>query len=155
MAQWINRRMKLDFRLPPPCWWDLRSSGILRSVVGLLFNDVWGPNYRPQFQGSEVVGCWPLKMGRIRCSETSVNNYHMTPRKIPEERRYQVYEYSRLLGYYAVRTGICECLPVCWASLDCIAATVWNVGNCEGFLIFSSNKNTLHFSVPPSHCFPT
>jgi uracil phosphoribosyltransferase len=29
----------------------------------------------------------PLKMGPIRCPETSVNNYHMTPRNIPEEHR--------------------------------------------------------------------
>jgi hypothetical protein len=29
----------------------------------------------------------PLKMGPIRCPETSINNYHMTPRNIPEERR--------------------------------------------------------------------
>jgi hypothetical protein len=44
-----------------------------------------------------VIGCWlsffptldswPLKMGPIRCPETSVNNYHTTPRNIPEERR--------------------------------------------------------------------
>jgi hypothetical protein len=27
-----------------------------------------------------------LKMGPIRCPETSVNNYHTTPRNIPEER---------------------------------------------------------------------
>jgi hypothetical protein len=30
---------------------------------------------------------WPVKMGPIRCPETSVNNYHTTPRNIPEERR--------------------------------------------------------------------
>jgi hypothetical protein len=28
-----------------------------------------------------------LKMGPIRCPETSVNNYHTTPRNIPEERK--------------------------------------------------------------------
>ena len=27
---------------------------------------------------------WPLKMGPIRCPETSVNNYETTPRNIPE-----------------------------------------------------------------------
>jgi hypothetical protein len=32
-------------------------------------------------------GSWPVKMGQIRCPETSVNNYHTTPRNIPEERR--------------------------------------------------------------------
>jgi hypothetical protein len=30
---------------------------------------------------------WPVKMGPIRCAETSVNNYRTTPRNIPEERR--------------------------------------------------------------------
>jgi hypothetical protein len=34
---------------------------------------------------------WPLKMGPIRCPETSVNNYHTTPRNIPEESRTLVY----------------------------------------------------------------
>jgi hypothetical protein len=28
----------------------------------------------------------PWNMGPIRCPETSVNNYHTTPRNIPEER---------------------------------------------------------------------
>jgi hypothetical protein len=31
-----------------------------------------------------------VKMGPIRRPETSVNNYHMTPRNIPEERRYDI-----------------------------------------------------------------
>jgi hypothetical protein len=30
---------------------------------------------------------WPVNMGLIRCPETSVKNYHTTPRNIPEERR--------------------------------------------------------------------
>jgi hypothetical protein len=30
---------------------------------------------------------WPVKMGPIRCPETSVNSYHTTPCNIPEERR--------------------------------------------------------------------
>jgi hypothetical protein len=30
-----------------------------------------------------------VKMGPTRCPETSVNNYHTTPRNIPEERRSQ------------------------------------------------------------------
>jgi hypothetical protein len=30
-----------------------------------------------------------MKMGPTRCPETSVNNYHMTPRNIPEDRRSQ------------------------------------------------------------------
>jgi hypothetical protein len=31
---------------------------------------------------------WSLKMGRIRCPETSVKDYQSTLRKIPEERRF-------------------------------------------------------------------
>jgi hypothetical protein len=31
----------------------------------------------------------PVKMGPIRCPETSVNYYHTTPRNTPEERRFQ------------------------------------------------------------------
>ena len=30
-----------------------------------------------------------VRMGEIRDSETSVNNYHMTPRNTPEDRRFQ------------------------------------------------------------------
>jgi hypothetical protein len=30
---------------------------------------------------------WDITMGPIRCPETSVNNYHTTPRNISEERR--------------------------------------------------------------------
>jgi hypothetical protein len=30
---------------------------------------------------------WPVKMGPIRCPETSVNSYHTTSRNIPEESR--------------------------------------------------------------------
>jgi hypothetical protein len=38
-------------------------------------------NCLPKFRDS-----WPLKMGPIRCPETSVNNYHTTLRNITEER---------------------------------------------------------------------
>ena len=36
-----------------------------------------------------VLGLLTREMGPIRCPETSVNNYHTTPRIIPEERRSQ------------------------------------------------------------------
>jgi hypothetical protein len=32
---------------------------------------------------------WPVKIRPIRCPETSISNYHTTPRNIPEERRSQ------------------------------------------------------------------
>jgi hypothetical protein len=43
----------------------------------------------PWFQASAAMfmRSWPVKMGPTRCSETSVNSYHTTPRNIPEEWR--------------------------------------------------------------------
>jgi hypothetical protein len=45
---------------------------------GKLFTDVLGQRIGSIFKG---------KMGPIRCPETSVNNYHTTPRNAPEECR--------------------------------------------------------------------
>jgi hypothetical protein len=39
---------------------------------------------------------WPVKMGPIRCPETSVDNYHTTPRNIQEECRSQMPEIKLL-----------------------------------------------------------
>ena len=36
--------------------------------------------------GTDRLSLWPLKKGPKTCPETSVRNYHPTPRKIPEER---------------------------------------------------------------------
>jgi hypothetical protein len=47
-----------DFRLPPPCRWDLRSSGILRSVEWKLRTGT----YRSHLQ-IKILEFWPLKMG--------------------------------------------------------------------------------------------
>ena len=44
-------------------------------------------NLTPERQVFSYSDSWPVKMGPIRCPETSVNNYHTTPRNIPEERR--------------------------------------------------------------------
>jgi hypothetical protein len=70
-----------DFRLPPRCWWDLRSSGILCVVVRQLFTDVSGQRIGPIFKGQESEN------GTEMYPETSVNNYHTTPRNIPEQCR--------------------------------------------------------------------
>jgi hypothetical protein len=51
---------------------------LMRSAV------FWGVTRRP---------C-PVKMGPIRCPETSVNNYHTTPRNIPEERNLRIVFFS-------------------------------------------------------------
>jgi hypothetical protein len=86
-----------DFRLPPRCRWDLRSSGILRSVEWQFCTEVSGQPIGPIFTGQdfqkESLSCWiswPLKMGPIGCPETSVQNYQSTLRNIPEERRSQI-----------------------------------------------------------------
>jgi hypothetical protein len=48
----------------------------------------FGTTYRSHLHGSRVRVLFTVKMVQIRCPETSVNNYHTTPRNIPEERRY-------------------------------------------------------------------
>jgi hypothetical protein len=79
---------RLSLRLPPPplqsrishvyksatisCFWNLRYSGILRSVEWSKKVQVWTS--------------WPLKMGTIRCPESSVKDYHSMLRNITEGR---------------------------------------------------------------------
>jgi hypothetical protein len=53
----------------------------------------FGTTYWSHLDGSRIrvffsySDSWPVKMGPIRCPETSVNNYHTTPCNVPEERR--------------------------------------------------------------------
>jgi hypothetical protein len=53
----------------------------------------FGTKYRSHLQGSRgptrifFLDLWALKMGPIRCPETSVKDYHSTLRNTPEERR--------------------------------------------------------------------
>jgi hypothetical protein len=49
----------------------------------------FGTTYRFHLHGSNPrsLTAWPLRMGPIGCFETSVRNYHSTPRKIPKESR--------------------------------------------------------------------
>jgi hypothetical protein len=58
---------------------------ITRRRVVLVYRR-FGTSYRSHIRGPRV---WPVKMGPIRCPETSVNNYHTTPPNIPEDRRSQ------------------------------------------------------------------
>ena len=60
-----------------------------RIILTLPFwsNVISGSRNCPIFTGQESYDSWPVKMGPIPCPETSVNNYHPTPRNIPEERR--------------------------------------------------------------------
>jgi hypothetical protein len=73
-----------DFRLPPHCIRDLR-----RVVIPFRR---FGTTYRNRHQGSASSGnpmptFWNLsvEMGLIGCPETSVRNYHATPREIPDK----------------------------------------------------------------------
>jgi len=40
---------------------------------------------------------WPLQIGPIGCTATSVRNYHPSIRKIPQQRRFQNSKAQRLL----------------------------------------------------------
>jgi hypothetical protein len=41
--QWISIRTDLHLSFPPRCWWDLRSSGILRGVISQKSADLTYP----------------------------------------------------------------------------------------------------------------
>jgi hypothetical protein len=57
----------------------------------------------PTFR-ENVSDSWPLKMGPLRCPETSVNKYHTMPRNIPEVRRSHGYSGSQCSVYYSSST---------------------------------------------------
>jgi hypothetical protein len=68
------------------CKWDLHSSGILRSI------DWWLPTFGDNLAGAssavkQLSIAWPLKTSPIGSPETSVTNYQLTQRNIPEERK--------------------------------------------------------------------
>jgi hypothetical protein len=66
-------KLQRDFRLPPPCQWDLRCSGILRSVEWLFVADVSGQPLGPIFKCQTALGtAWKLMLGPIGFTETSV-----------------------------------------------------------------------------------
>jgi hypothetical protein len=64
--------------------WNLRSSGVLRSVEWQSFTDVSGKRIGPLFKGQEIfLEFLTLEDG----TETSVKEYHSTLLNNPEERR--------------------------------------------------------------------
>jgi len=68
--------------------WNFHSSGILSRIERSFLTDVSAHYIGPIFKGWEIQEeRWPLRMGPIRCPETSVGNYHSRLRNIPEERR--------------------------------------------------------------------
>jgi len=114
-------RMEGRFERPiPEVGWDgmpgtLRYAVYIRKGVGVDWFSAWGqPIWLMQREVSRkeesVPKCserscwtaWPLKMRRTRCPETSVRNYHSSPRKVPKERR--TYYYSIWANW---RTTIC------------------------------------------------
>ena len=76
------------FRLPPHSRWDLHSSGALRSIERLFVTDVSVQPIDPIFKCREMQifdFFLNLKMGSIRCPETSVRNFSLSrvmPRKV-------------------------------------------------------------------------
>ena len=48
-------------------------------------SDVLGTTCRSHLQESRIMVSWPLKMGPIGCTETSLRNYHYSLRNNPED----------------------------------------------------------------------
>jgi hypothetical protein len=60
----LNSKMLYrDFRLPPRCCWDLRSSGMWRSVAWSFFTDVSGQHISSTSKGQEpfILGLFTLQ----------------------------------------------------------------------------------------------
>ena len=86
-----------DFRLPPRCTRDLRSSGIFTRRRVVIPYRRFGSSYRTHHQGSASCGnsmptCRNLsvEMELTGCPETSVRNYHATLHEIPHKSGFQV-----------------------------------------------------------------
>jgi hypothetical protein len=87
-----------------------------------------GKHIGPIFTGQES---WPVKVGPIRCLETSVNNYHTTPRNIPEDRRANQHRGGSLKSKVLI-LGICARLA---RSEVLVTVTIkitvfWDVTSC-------------------------
>jgi hypothetical protein len=74
-----------DFRLPPRCKWDLRSSGMLLSVDWQLVTDVSCYISVPylRIKQSKKNAARPLKVEPIVCPKRLAITYHSTLRNIP------------------------------------------------------------------------
>jgi len=77
-----------DFRLPSRCTWDLRfyaaSSG---NPISMFRANLSDPSSRVSVEWFYMPTCRNLsvEMGLTGCPETSVWNYHATPREIPDK----------------------------------------------------------------------
>jgi len=67
---------------------------VITQRVKVISYGRFGTTYRPRPQGSRIQNLldpfWNLRMGPIGCPETSVRNYHHSPRNDPEERSSQL-----------------------------------------------------------------
>jgi hypothetical protein len=93
-------------------------------LLAVVTSHVSRPRYAVQFlcyRFSFLLESWPVKMGPIRCPETSVNNYHTTPCNYSEDHRFyfkqilavkkqDVRVWTRLIW---LRTGN-SCVPLTW-----------------------------------------
>jgi hypothetical protein len=78
-------------------WLQAPASMLIRSALFcgitqrrvVIFYRRFGTTYQSHIQGSRSRISWPLKMGLIRCAETSVKDYHSTLRHTSEERMSQ------------------------------------------------------------------
>jgi hypothetical protein len=83
---------------------------------------------------------WALKMGPIGCPETSVQNYHSTPRNIPEDRR-----------YYLHRGGSLISLRLLQVLKDCRSAVRWlcpRIARCATDWLGSLSSCVRHCPAP-------
>jgi hypothetical protein len=130
-----NDTVALEISWPKyrPIWYRMHCSyqdawnfGIAKATVFcillLLSHDAW--NKRTQIILPRIART--LKVGRLRCPETSVNWYHHTLRKNPEERRPQIYfchitehNFQCKILFHTVPVWLSLCFVMCNFILYC------------------------------------
>ena len=92
-------------------------------------------NFLPTFRNKDS---WALKMGPISCPETSVRNYHYSPRNNPEERSSQDW--------------VSLCYDSCW---ECSTSTgwLWRKWNIRG-VIYKGNMSLAERSCVTAQNLP-
>jgi hypothetical protein len=101
-------------------FWDITQR---RVVIGYRRFGTTYPSHRQGWRSPRRTYFWPLKMGPIRCPETSVKYYQSPLCNIPEERRSQrVWSFAikRLEAHALTTTAFCLKIINIWYML-----TVW------------------------------